>query len=234
MFLVKAYVADWITNCSRKGSINRYYDPATDQFISVDPMVQMTDQPYMFTNDNPLNSEDPIGLRPVGSSASMSSSSASYKPTVLKQTTGALGLTLTTTYTANTMVLQGLGGTSIKITTDVSIVGPGSVSKVNVTSDGNVSVAVAGSGTASFSSSANISLSGSSVAYSYSGSQSVGHGSNADTVNVSVTVSLQPGSGGSLFDSLGLATVVGGVSWLTGRAIQFCAANLEICGLPAT
>ncbi|MGD0852979.1 MAG: RHS repeat-associated core domain-containing protein [Acidimicrobiales bacterium] len=42
--------------------INRYYDPATDQFISIDPDVTTTDQPYVFTNDNPLNSEDPLGL----------------------------------------------------------------------------------------------------------------------------------------------------------------------------
>ena len=37
-------------------SINRYYDPSTDQFLSVDPDVQQTDQPYVFTNDDPLNS----------------------------------------------------------------------------------------------------------------------------------------------------------------------------------
>jgi RHS repeat-associated protein len=42
--------------------INRYYDPSTDQFISIDPAVAQTDQPYVFTNDNPLNSVDPLGL----------------------------------------------------------------------------------------------------------------------------------------------------------------------------
>ncbi len=41
--------------------INRYYDPATDQFLSVDPEVAQTDQPYVFTNDDPLNDEDPLG-----------------------------------------------------------------------------------------------------------------------------------------------------------------------------
>jgi len=46
-------------------SINRYYDPTTDQFLSVDPAVATTDQPYVFTNDNPLNSEDPLGLAGV-------------------------------------------------------------------------------------------------------------------------------------------------------------------------
>lgn len=42
--------------------INRYYDSGTDQFISVDPKVATTDQPYAFTNDDPLNSADPLGL----------------------------------------------------------------------------------------------------------------------------------------------------------------------------
>ena len=47
---------------ARDRSINRYYDPSTDQFISVDPMVDTTGQPYVFVNDNPLNATDPIGL----------------------------------------------------------------------------------------------------------------------------------------------------------------------------
>ena len=42
--------------------INRYYDPTTDQFLSIDPAVAQTDQPYVFTNDDPLNAEDPSGL----------------------------------------------------------------------------------------------------------------------------------------------------------------------------
>jgi hypothetical protein len=41
--------------------INRYYDPTTDQFLSIDPDVATTDQPYVFTNDDPLNAEDPMG-----------------------------------------------------------------------------------------------------------------------------------------------------------------------------
>jgi hypothetical protein len=42
--------------------INRYYDPTTDQFMSIDPEVATTDQPYVFTNDDPLNAGDPLGL----------------------------------------------------------------------------------------------------------------------------------------------------------------------------
>lgn len=45
--------------------INRYYDPTTDQFLSIDPAVTSTNQPYAFTNDDPLNVEDPLGLGPL-------------------------------------------------------------------------------------------------------------------------------------------------------------------------
>jgi RHS repeat-associated protein len=41
--------------------VNRYYDPSTDQFLSIDPDIATTDQPYVFTNDDPLNSSDPLG-----------------------------------------------------------------------------------------------------------------------------------------------------------------------------
>lgn len=41
--------------------INRYYDPTTDQFLSIDPDVAETNQPYVFVNDDPLNAEDPLG-----------------------------------------------------------------------------------------------------------------------------------------------------------------------------
>jgi RHS repeat-associated protein len=44
--------------------IDRYYDPATDQFLSVDPLVSQTGQPYAFTGDDPLNATDPLGLCP--------------------------------------------------------------------------------------------------------------------------------------------------------------------------
>jgi len=41
--------------------INRYYDPSTDQFVSIDPLLDQTGQPYVFTNDSPLNATDPLG-----------------------------------------------------------------------------------------------------------------------------------------------------------------------------
>ncbi len=45
----------------------REYDPATDQFLSVDPMEAITEAPYDYTYDDPLNAIDPSGLSGCGS-----------------------------------------------------------------------------------------------------------------------------------------------------------------------
>ncbi len=42
--------------------MDRYYDPATDQFLTVDPDLAETGQAYAFTGDDPLNATDPLGL----------------------------------------------------------------------------------------------------------------------------------------------------------------------------
>lgn len=39
----------------------RYYDPATAQFLTVDPLVSMTGTPYAYVVGNPLNDSDPSG-----------------------------------------------------------------------------------------------------------------------------------------------------------------------------
>jgi hypothetical protein len=69
-------------------SVQRYYDPGTGQFMSVDPLNGMTDAGYSFVEDNPLDGSDPTGTAPHptcgiscdpngGSSASSSSSAVS-------------------------------------------------------------------------------------------------------------------------------------------------------------
>jgi RHS repeat-associated protein len=40
----------------------REYDPATGQFLSVDPLAGQTHAPYYYAGDNPLNEADPTGL----------------------------------------------------------------------------------------------------------------------------------------------------------------------------
>jgi RHS repeat-associated protein len=40
----------------------RTYDPATGQFLSRDPLQDLTQQPYFYAGDNPLNGADPSGL----------------------------------------------------------------------------------------------------------------------------------------------------------------------------
>lgn len=40
---------------------DRYYDPSTAQFLSVDPDVQQTGQPYEFADGDPVNNSDPSG-----------------------------------------------------------------------------------------------------------------------------------------------------------------------------
>ncbi|MHB8263774.1 MAG: RHS repeat-associated core domain-containing protein, partial [Acidimicrobiales bacterium] len=42
--------------------INRYYDPSTGQFVSVDPLVSLTNQPYQYVGGDPVNEVDPLGL----------------------------------------------------------------------------------------------------------------------------------------------------------------------------
>ena len=39
----------------------RYYDPSTGQFITRDPALAVTDQPYAYVESNPLNFSDPSG-----------------------------------------------------------------------------------------------------------------------------------------------------------------------------
>ena len=42
--------------------INRYYDPATGQFVSVDPLVGVTGAAYGYAGGNPVSNVDPHGL----------------------------------------------------------------------------------------------------------------------------------------------------------------------------
>ena len=43
---------------------NRHYDPATGTFLSVDPLVVRTAEPYIYGAANPITFSDPTGLDP--------------------------------------------------------------------------------------------------------------------------------------------------------------------------
>jgi RHS repeat-associated protein len=41
---------------------NRVYEPATAQFLTVDPLEAITGEPYSYVGDDPINENDPLGL----------------------------------------------------------------------------------------------------------------------------------------------------------------------------
>lgn len=49
---------------------NRYYDPTIGVFLSVDPLVASTGDPYLYAHGNPTTMSDPSGLDPTGSLSS--------------------------------------------------------------------------------------------------------------------------------------------------------------------
>src|SRR5690606_5559496 len=40
----------------------RYYDPRISIFVSLDPLVEQTFEPYSYTGNNPINFTDPTGM----------------------------------------------------------------------------------------------------------------------------------------------------------------------------
>jgi RHS repeat-associated protein len=40
----------------------RYYDPSTGQFLSADPLIEQTLQPYAYASGNPVTNSDPSGM----------------------------------------------------------------------------------------------------------------------------------------------------------------------------
>jgi hypothetical protein len=46
-------------------AVHRYYDPTIGEFLTVDPDVAETQQPYYYAGDDPVNRSDPSGEFPV-------------------------------------------------------------------------------------------------------------------------------------------------------------------------
>jgi RHS repeat-associated protein len=66
--------------------INRYYNPTDGQFLTLDPALTTTGQPYTYTNDNPVNRTDSVGLFGCG----FLSSACHVAVTVWNETGGML------------------------------------------------------------------------------------------------------------------------------------------------
>ncbi len=68
--------------------LNRYYDPTTEAFVTVDPAVALTQTPYAYVGDDPLDGTDPSGR----SATSLIDPMASYIPGGSVSTPNVYGL----------------------------------------------------------------------------------------------------------------------------------------------
>jgi len=197
--------------------IHRYYDPIADQFLSIDPDVVGTDQPYIYVGDNPLNSCDPLGSDPKVSEAqqvsmalalavSMTSISIPLGTAVL--TTGAAIVTFT-------------ASASVSAPTTASITKP-----IDVDQSGTASVKVDGT---------EVSVAPSDIGdfYVTSAVPSVGASKTVvvkgHKVTVTVTVSVKPAPTDWQPTIDFVKDVVGGVVWASTVAVETCEANVLVC-----
>ncbi|MDO8361492.1 MAG: C2 family cysteine protease [Actinomycetota bacterium] len=69
---------------------NRYYDPAVGVFVTVDPLVGRTGQPYLYSSGNPTTLSDPSGLAAIGAGGCVDG--ACYGPAGAPKATGKVNL----------------------------------------------------------------------------------------------------------------------------------------------
>lgn len=68
---------------------NRYHDPTLGTFISVDPLVQATGEPYIYASGNPTTLSDPTGLCPTDTAAAAACYAALYNAMFASSNDGA-------------------------------------------------------------------------------------------------------------------------------------------------
>jgi hypothetical protein len=177
---------------------NRCYDPSSDQFLSIDPALASTGQAYAFVNDNPLNSADALGLRPVVGNANQIRSETLQIRQALVAAVKKLAFSGSTSRSKS--VTMGIVGGSVTITVSASV--STSIPRAPVTatvgSDGTVTIGSVGVSTNSISASvgdATVSWSGDSLTASYG--RTIDY--NGSTLTTSLSATYTP-SGGPGFE----------------------------------
>jgi RHS repeat-associated protein len=190
--------------------INRYYDPATDQFLSIDPDVDTTNQAYEFAGDEPLNYSDPLGLQFVGSGNSVcnkQSNDGHAQVTYCSgdNSSGSSVNSVVLTIESPTVVL-GYGDSYVSVSSTVTVVVDGRSPVVTFDQNGNVGITV-GKSSATFTPegaisgviglSNNVGVSADGISFTSSSNRMVG----GDNVNVATTATFNigppPTDGGS-------------------------------------
>jgi RHS repeat-associated protein len=211
--------------------INRYFDPATDQFVSIDPMVLQTDQPYAVVGDDPLNATDPWGLYAssgTGESAFVTKTTAKTSTKTTTKTTivvtsgsKVVSNTSYTLLTATVTIPLGLGFSAL-VTASATVTAPSGQTNpsLDAGSDGSVGVTangVPGSPTASLGSGA-VTLSGG--VSPVTSTQNVG--GDKVTTSINVSISYQPsGTPGPTFSEIGDGIVAAGAAAYSYSGAKF-------------
>lgn len=102
----------------------RYYDPTTTQFLSVDPLADITQAIYTYASNNPLNTSDPLGLwswNPTEWTGQEWATVGAIAGTVAL-TAAVAGLTVATGGTA-ALVIGAIGWTASAVSTSVAVGG---------------------------------------------------------------------------------------------------------------
>src|ERR1700729_2286895 len=126
-------------------SVGRYYDPSTDQFLSVDPDLAETGQPYAFTGDNPINGTDPLGDIPgadgyTGGTLQALGATVTAAEAAASGSSGGGGV-YADVQTPTAVVTSG-GGFQVTVSGDVQFAGPKTKSAAGIESDGTIETQV--------------------------------------------------------------------------------------------
>jgi hypothetical protein len=196
------------------GRVDRYYDPATDQFLSVDPDVAETDQPYAFTGDDPLNATDPTGdIRVCDQGCNITTNNGPSVPNppqnveeVVGTTHGSESLTF---HTAPITIPTGTPVT-IMIQANATISGPDPIG-LGVEQDGTLDFSDAGLVGGSISPDGAITAAGKNLTlndgFGYSANHTYQFGSDTVTVGITASYKINRMFGGAGAGAAGFAAV---------------------------